>query len=843
MIISGLCQRSVVALAIFHLHGLDASAEHLSCDAGNSSRSCLQEDASLLSLHVPVRNGRPEALSVAAAEDLKGTLENLHATYLQKRESDDLDSLNSVRALSDWEVNMAIRKRDGLSGQAAFSPIPTGCDGWNCLSPGMSGNDNGQGLRAFSYEALNGPAAAHLSLSWDKELIYFHARMLGEFFKDGNYNAILGPGANVWRNPGCGRSWEYVPGEDPIFGVLVVEAWTLGLNEQFVSPVLKHFISNDKERDRMLRRGKDTVPWASQMDTYLKPFVAGSNIGASSTMCGYNWLVDPEGGEPVSACFNKRLKWLNEASNRTWIVTDYPAAEQWEVYNEPISRVQAGHSWANWGSWKTPLEYEHRDAVKQFAQAAGVAEEDNGHQIMANNIESVSRAEKDRFLAGFVGWSKDLGVYKSGRVYTRGNDQNVWARRNWQEKDGYYRWVSRTIAESLVLLKNENNVLPLHSTDRIALDRSCTGRENAKLLTAHGSGEMQHHLFETTAETAFRDKTGGSPRLTLACSLVSAGEGSDRENIAMPKPNIKDPARTCVFVSGAGSTAIPWADEVACIIFGLVPSVHAFTGVMYLMYGVVNPSSHLIMSVVKAQTDLEFSDGETNRETGYMQLQSRCKAPAFEFGWGLPFGIQNDWTDIVELIPSQHERNIRRIAFCFRAKFDADPSGYPLPSPTAQFYAQVEGRPWKQLLTFAKFRYLKAHAKECMAVYYDPVAEWEGQNNNGKYMPKPFKLFFGLNGYNSSQAWPADLDQGEDMVAPFDRQGYPAHVWRRHLANQRETGNQKSEGKIFTQKGRITKEVVINFWQQLESPNAAVETAVTLERSNSTLWQHTYKSK
>jgi len=732
------------------------------------------------------------------------------------RVAEDLDSYNSVAALSSYDVDLAIKKRQGLAGQAAMSPLPANCNGQNCLFPGFSGNDNGQGLRAFGHESLNGPAAGHVSLSWDPELIYHHAHMLGGFFEPGGYNGMLGPGAQTWRNPACGRSWEYVPGEDPVLGVMLVEAWTLGLNRQKVSPVLKHYISNDKENDRMLRRGNDTVPWAVQMELALPPFVAGSNIGASTTMCGYHWLIDPEGGPAVSACYDKRLKWLYEESNRTWVVTDYPAAEQVEIYEEPISRSDAGHSWANWGTWKIPLEYERRNAAQQFAQSEGLEEEDNGHQVMANGIASAPRAKKDRFLAGMVGWAKDLGLYRGNRVYTKSNNQALWPGK--PDKQKYYKWVSRTIAESFVLLKNEGNLLPLKEGETIELDSSCTGSGNSRKLTATGSGEMDVHLPETRAETAFAGKTGGSPKLTLACSLMSAGEGGDRNNLDQPRPNISDPQRTCVLVSSAGSAAIPWADDVACLIFGIVPSVHGFTGLMYMMSGVVNPGSHLITSVAKSQNDLEYADGPSGRETAYMQFQSKGLAPAYEFGWGLPYGVQSDWNEIVELVPLQHEQSLRRIAFCFKAKFATNPSDHPLPSPTAQFWAQVDGRPFKKLLTFTKFRNLAANSEECMALYYDPVTEWEG-GNGGTYVPKSYKLFYGLSGYSSSVEWPAERVQGLESMTPFDRKGYPAQIWRRHLATQAESGNSDPEAKLL-QKPRGE---VIGFWQAVENPFAAVE--------------------
>ena len=75
------------------------------------------------------------------------------------------------------------------------------------------------------------------------------------------------------------------------------------------------------------------------------------------------------------------------------------------------------------------------------------------------------------------------------------------------------------------------------------------------------------------------------------------------------------------------------------------------------------------MSVVASEGDLPFGDGESKLETGYMTLQATGKKPVFEFGWGLPFGGNGkSWDDVAEIEPAQHDRTIRRIAFCFKGK-------------------------------------------------------------------------------------------------------------------------------------------------------------------------------
>lgn len=155
-----------------------------------------------------------------------------------------------------------------------------------------------------------------------------------------------------------------------------------------------------------------------------------------------------------------------------------------------------------------------------------------------------------------------------------------------QEKEKWYKLTSRVIAESLVVLKNDGNLLPLVDDEKVFIDESC--KQGEKALTATGSGEMAVHLKETPAEMAFKDKTGdkASAKVHLACAFTTAGEGHDRPvsgdtGIEQPKPTIGSKEKTCVFLSVPGNTAISWADEVACIVMAIAPSVHGFNGLAY----------------------------------------------------------------------------------------------------------------------------------------------------------------------------------------------------------------------------------------------------------------------
>eukprot|EP00392_Amoebophrya_sp_AT5.2_P006714 g6726.t1 len=403
---------------------------------------------------------------------------------------------------------------------------------------------------------------------------------------------------------------------------------------------------------------------------------------------------------------------------------------------------------------------------------------------MANEIDKAPRKLKNEYLQGFVGWAKELGI--TGTTYGIEEKANFWKDLPATDKEKYYQWTSRTIAESFVLLKNKGNLLPLAATDKVWLDASCTGGAERQ-LTSQGSGEMAVHLFETKAETAFEGKTGdkAGAKLHLSCAIKKGGEGSDHKSIAISPPSMGDPAKTCVFLATPGSLELSWADKAPCIVMGIAPAAFGFSA-LYFVYGVVNPGGHSIMSVVASEGDLPFGDGESKLETGYMTLQATGKKPVFEFGWGLPFGGNGkSWDD---------------------------------------FWYQIKNRKFKQLLTFVKHRGLKKGTQKCFSAYYDPVTEWEG-GEDGKYVPKDFHLFYGLNGYSTAKAWPKDQETGANEVKQFSRADYPKHVWARHLANQRETGNKEAVGRVFPGKGRTGK-VVIDFWEGQKNPKAPHESKV-----------------
>lgn len=93
------------------------------------------------------------------------------------------------------------------------------------------------------------PAEVTTAGSWDPELLSEIGATIGEEAKDQGVGLVLGPGANLKRNPLCGRNFEYFS-EDPYLAGKLAAGFIRGAQAQGISTSLKHFAANSQELSR-----------------------------------------------------------------------------------------------------------------------------------------------------------------------------------------------------------------------------------------------------------------------------------------------------------------------------------------------------------------------------------------------------------------------------------------------------------------------------------------------------------------------------------------------------------------------------------------------------------------
>ncbi|MBW3090636.1 glycoside hydrolase family 3 C-terminal domain-containing protein [Bifidobacterium sp. 82T25] len=313
--------------------------------------------------------------------------------------------------------------------------LTSGADAWHLQGipdkdiPGYMITDGPHGLRKMRdggqyYDTVPAtcfPPAAGLANAWNPELARRVGVAMGEECVQEKVAVILGPGINIKRNPLGGRCFEYWS-EDPCLAAHQAAALVEGVQSQGVGTSLKHFAANNQETDRM--RVSVRVSERALREIYLSAFeYVVKHADPWTIMCSYNRINDVY------------------SSENTWLLTDVLRNEwgyrglvmsDWGAVHDRVASIKAGLN------LEMPPSDTDEDVV--IAVRDGLLDEtqlDN----MANGV--LSLLDKVR-----------PAMEREGFVY---------------DAAAHDRLARRAAQESIVLLKNENGILPLSADDHIAV--------------------------------------------------------------------------------------------------------------------------------------------------------------------------------------------------------------------------------------------------------------------------------------------------------------------------------------------------------------------------------------
>ena len=136
-----------------------------------------------------------------------------------------------------------------------------------------------------SRQATCFPAEVTTAASWDPKLLEQIGEAIGQEAKDQGVGLVLGPGANLKRNPLCGRNFEYFS-EDPYLSGKLATGFIKGMESQGIGTSLKHFALNSQEKSRFT--SNSVIDDRSMREMYLTAFEIAVKEGKPSTvMCAY----------------------------------------------------------------------------------------------------------------------------------------------------------------------------------------------------------------------------------------------------------------------------------------------------------------------------------------------------------------------------------------------------------------------------------------------------------------------------------------------------------------------------------------------------------------------------
>ena len=493
----------------------------------------------------------------------------------------------------------------------------SGADFWHTKEmshrgiPSMMMSDGPHGLRKQpetadmlgineSVPATSFPTAVLSACSWDKELLKKEGEAIAREAIANKVSLVLGPGANIKRNPLCGRNFEYFS-EDPYLSGKMEAAHISGIEKTGCGSSLKHFALNNQEYKRF--SSDSLVDERTMREIYLASFETATKEGHPSTvMCSYN---------KINGTYSSDNRWLlTEVLRDEWgfdglVVTD------WGAMSDRIKGFQAGCDLMMPGG-SDYMEKECAEAVKN-----GTLSEEDVTRSARRVLELIAKTAHETAEPA--------------------------------DMQAHYELARQIAEESAVLLKNEEGILPLNDKSDVVF----VGHM-AKEIRYQGSGSSHINPWKlvnvtdicpdvTFVEGCLADGSTNEKLLAEAESVVkNAGkvvvfagltdiyesEGFDRENMKMPAGHTEMIERLAavneniIVVLMCGSAVeVPWIDKVKAVLYAGLPGEAGGEAISNLLFGKLNPSGKLAETWPISYEDCICKDyyGEPYKDAQYRE--------------------------------------------------------------------------------------------------------------------------------------------------------------------------------------------------------------------------------
>ena len=478
------------------------------------------------------------------------------------------------------------------------------------------------------------PALINLAATWDKEMSLLYGRSIGEEARYRKKDILLGPGINICRTPLNGRNFEYM-GEDPYLAGQMVVPYVKGVQENGVAACVKHYAVNNQEFQRT--QSNSVVDDRTLYEIYLPAFKAAVQEGNAWAIMGSYNLYNGQFN-----CHNKKL--LVDILKGEWGF-DGVVVSDWGGCRDDEEAVLNGLD-IEMGTWTNGLTGAASDGYRNYHMAdpylKGLRE---GTYTTKELDDKVRRILRTIFRTSMRP-EPNYGRFVCPEHYQAAHDIS---------------------AAGVVLLKNDNNTLPLNVPEggKILLvgenvvKKMVVGGGSSNLKTAYEVNPLEgiQNAYGDKAEVVWargyvgdtstsynavdtgQDLTDNrSPEVLIAEAVEAAkdadyvifvgglnksahqdNESTDRLQITLPYGQEKviealaEVAKNLVVVNISGSAvAMPWADKVGAIVQGWYGGTETGNALADVLTGKVNPSGRLPFSVPFC-----YEDGPIKTERQY----------------------------------------------------------------------------------------------------------------------------------------------------------------------------------------------------------------------------------
>jgi len=493
-------------------------------------------------------------------------------------------------------------------------PMTILCDGPAGLNiePKREGTDQ-------TFYCTGFPTGTAMASSWDIALMEYVTTAMGNEVLEYGADVILAPGMNLHRNPLCGRNFEYYS-EDPLLSGKMAAAFVRGIQKNGVGTSAKHFAVNSQEINRLENDAR--VSSRALRELYLKNFEIAVKEGKPWTvMSSYNKL---------NGDYTQQKHGLLTTVLRDEWGFDGIVMTDWGVKENTVKAAKSGNDLMEPGR---PVEIERL--------MAAVNSGENSMEVIDHNVRNILQyiVKTPHF-----------------RKYQFSNKPDLKA----------HAAVARKAAEeSIILLKNDDNTLPMKGNEKVALygitsvDFFGIGTGSGEVNTEHianmqeamtaagftldkdlaeyyrlynatqtatekmdGHAIDKRHRIEPTVSLKAIERQAQANDVAVVVLGRIAGEGADRvvkddfeltaiereliQNVSMNYHKAGKKVVVVLNLVGAIETA-SWKNLVDAIVLPWTPGQEGAYAIADILKGKVNPSGKLAMTLPVSYMDVPSS--------------------------------------------------------------------------------------------------------------------------------------------------------------------------------------------------------------------------------------------
>lgn len=467
------------------------------------------------------------------------------------------------------------------------------------------------------------PCNSAIASTWNRALAKKAGEVLGEEARGRGKDVILAPGINIKRSPLCGRNFEYMS-EDPGLIEELVVPMIEGIQENDVAACVKHFAANSQETERLW---VDTIIDETALEEiYFPGFQAAVEKGHTLALMGAYNLLNGE-----HCCMSKSL--LNEKLRKDWSF-DGVVISDWGAVHDTKLAAESGLD------LEMDVKYQFDEQYMAEPLLKAVKDGEIEESLVDEKVRNILRMMLRLKMIGPERKHRKTGAYNT---------------------EEHRRAVLDVARESMILLKNEDQILPLQAESgcKVAVIGA-----NAAAIHSNGGGSAEiKALYEISPLMGIKKLLGGNVKVSYAPGYVipdkkeaseinwqaaSTETAEDTEKESTVSGRALDEKQQEALAEAGAPVEMPWAEKAKAILWSYYAGMEGGTALAEILSGKVNPSGKLAETFIRDTSQcpahtigtfgkkdrVEYREGVM---VGYRYYDTKKTDVLFPFGHGLSY--------------------------------------------------------------------------------------------------------------------------------------------------------------------------------------------------------------